>query len=135
MAAVSIAISLPKAVDRLVYDLHAFVGTTSREREALLLYNASLPLQPRAVELWQRELQPGDRYYVDTQTSVPRFPDLRLSLTLYLGFRLLPSVQVTTPREADVVLSYRMDPRRLGLRFGRIVSTGRVTAARVDNAR
>ena len=135
IAVLSAVLSLPRTADRLLYDLRAFVHKDSAEREELLLYSAGLPVTTGMVRLWQREVGPNDRYYVDTATTEIGMPDLKHSLSLYLAFRLLPSILVATPREADVVLSYRRDPRRLGLRFARVVSVGSASAARSRRAR
>jgi hypothetical protein len=72
-------------------------------------------LATRPFDAWRAAIRPGSRYYVD----VPAGPTALVYRTFATYF-LLPSTPAATPAEADVVLAYRTDPRRLGVLFARI---------------
>jgi hypothetical protein len=73
-------------------------------------------------DAWRAAVGPGDRYFVDLRPGRNRVDELRNGLVYrtFATYWLLPATPVDTPRQADVVLAYRTDPRSLGLRFRRV---------------
>lgn len=80
-----------------------------------------LPTAP--FDLFRRALAGREvRYYVDVPVGGPGqlLTTRSLVYRTFATYWLLPSVPVADPREADVVLGYRADVRRLGLRYARV---------------
>jgi hypothetical protein len=70
-------------------------------------------------------IPPHDRYYVQTGSARIRF---------WTYTSLLPRIAVTDPRDADWIVSYRHDPRRLGIGIARTWTLGRVSTKKHDRA-
>jgi hypothetical protein len=73
-------------------------------------------------DAWRAALRPGDRYFVDLRRGRDRVDELRNGLVYrtFATYWLLPATPVDSPRDADVVLAYRVDPKALGIRFARV---------------
>jgi hypothetical protein len=73
-------------------------------------------------DAWRAAVGPGVRYFVDLRRGRTKVDELRNGLVYrtFATYWLLPGTPVETPQQADVVLSYRVDPRRLGVRLSRV---------------
>lgn len=87
-----------------------------------LTFNFNRCVRTRVMDEVRALIPEEERYYVQTDSGMVRF----WSFTA-----LLPRVAVGDPRDADWVLSYRADPRELGLRF----SSGRTIRGVFANGR
>jgi hypothetical protein len=77
-----------------------------------------IPLPSDVFDFYAEQLERGDRIYFQVE-PVPfgNYLDLPGIIAAAGDFYLLPAVQVTDPRDATVVLSFRQDPKALGLRY------------------
>lgn len=83
------------------------------------LYSSAISIpnfDPLVFESARRALRPGERFAF--QTGLPG--GLGPSVQAYARYYLLPNVMVARASDADVVLSYLADPRRLGLRYASV---------------
>ena len=89
---------------------------TDHEREQALGGPLRFPMD--RFDHYRNWLRPDDRYYLDVNASgfAHEF-SLADVVAAVARFYLLPAVQVATPDEASVVLSWDRDPALLGLRY------------------
>src|SRR5262249_61455049 len=73
------------------------------------------PLPPALFDFWQARLRPRERYYVQARPAGKLALDRPLLVRSYAAYWLLPAIQVREPALADAIVSYRADPRALGL--------------------
>jgi hypothetical protein len=102
---------------RLMRTQHAVYAHMSRaERDQA--FGTSIPLRMDILDFWRAWLRPGDRYWI--QIPFEAFSvnaDKKLIVRSVAHLYLLPAIEVTALRRADVVLSWDADPGTLGLRF------------------
>jgi hypothetical protein len=78
----------------------------------------ALPLPMDRFDFYRRWLRDGDRYWLNVEPSgYSSNLDLPAAVRSLARFYLLPAVQVSSLDEADVVLSWDMDPGLLHRRF------------------
>jgi hypothetical protein len=94
--------------------LYASLTPKQREQEPL----TAIPLPADVFDFYADRLVRGDRvYYQVQQSGFSHSFDLPSIVTAAGRFYLLPSVQVTDLKRATVVVSFKADPRTLGVRF------------------
>lgn len=114
-AGVSVVASLPFTISVLVDEHRSAVQLTQAQRATDWTTHAPLP---RAVIVFFRDhVRPGQRFYVQAHGPGNTVG----SAHAVAGYALLPSVMVSSPARADVVVSFRADPRQLALRYTRVV--------------
>jgi hypothetical protein len=78
-----------------------------------------LPLRP--LDAFRAAIAPGSRYYLDVREGGESLLSTEgEAMRQFATHWLLPSLPVESPRDADVVLAYGVDVRRLGLRFSQV---------------
>ena len=78
-------------------------------------------LPPAPFDAFRAAITPGSRYYFDVPAGgVEGLTNRGTVFRTFATYWLLPSVPVDSPAQADVVVAYRADVSRLGLRFARI---------------
>ena len=69
-------------------------------------------------DCYAQHLERGDRIFFQVEpVAFGNYLDLPSIIAAAGDFYLLPAVQVTNPRDATVVVSFRQDPARLPLRY------------------
>ena len=101
---------------RLNADYRTYAAYTGIQRQHTPLDKTGLPND--VFDFYAEHLRRGDRIYFQV-LPVPfgNYLDLPGIIAAAGRFYLLPAVQVTDPRRATVVVSYRQNPKRLHLRF------------------
>jgi hypothetical protein len=117
VAVASIAQSLPIAISSLEQQRRSSEGLTDAQRATAW---ESTQVSRATIAFYRRQVKPGQRFYVQAP-STPGVADLQSTARVVTGYALLPSVSVSRPSEADVVVSFHADPRRLPLRYTRVV--------------
>ncbi|HUK99001.1 MAG TPA: hypothetical protein VLV46_15215 [Gaiellaceae bacterium] len=107
----SIVRSLPATTRTLVRQRQAFERLPASVRAG---WAPAMPFSPTVIAFYALHLRPGDRFYVQAPDS-GKLGNQRASLMLAAGYALLPHLMVSRPDEADVVLSFKANPRTLGL--------------------
>jgi hypothetical protein len=101
---------------RLADDRRTFTAYSDEQRLHALLTVDELP--PSIFDWYASLLARGDRAYFQVQESgFSSFVDVPTAFGLSARYYLLPVVQVTDPRAATVVVSYKADPSLLHLHF------------------
>ena len=114
-AGVSVVASLPFTISRLVDEHRSAVQLTQAQRTADWTTHA--PLSRAVIVFFRNHVRPGQRFYVQARGTGNTVG----SAHAVAGYALLPSVMVSSPAQADVVVSFRADPRQLRLRYTRVV--------------
>jgi hypothetical protein len=87
-----------------------------------------------AFNFFRSKLRDGDRFYLAVSRG-PFFPgvDRPTAGRIFARYYLLPSIEVGSPEQADVVFAVGVDPHSLGLPLGRVdkLAGGDYFAARV----
>jgi len=107
----SIVRSLPTTTRELVTQRQVFARLPATVRAG---WPPAMPFSPTVIAFYKQHLRPGDRFYVQAPKS-GKLGNQRASLMLAAGFALLPHLMVSRPDQADVVLSFKANPRTLGL--------------------
>ena len=97
-------------------DYRTYSAYTDLERRHAPL--DKIPFPADVFDFYAEHLERGDRIYFQVE-PVPFGNYLHLpGIVAAVGhFYLLPAVQVSDPRDATVVVSFRQDPKALGLRY------------------
>ena len=97
-------------------DYRTYAGYTGLQRRHAPI--AGIPLPTDVFDFYAAHVRRGDRIYFQVvREPFGNYLDLPGIVAATGRFYLLPAVQVTDPRKATVVLSWRADPRRLHLRY------------------
>ena len=115
-----LALSLEKGVQRswsvMRSEHERFAAYTPLQRQQS--YGSALPLPMDIFEWYRQYLRPGDRYFVQVQPGAfGRFIDKTTAVRTVARLYLLPAIEATDLRHANVVLSFDIDPARLGLHY------------------
>jgi hypothetical protein len=88
----------------------------------------------RVLQFWKDRLRKGDRYYLNSPATTPTVPSWLALLGLISNYYLVPAERVLEARNATVILSWNLPPRRAGVPLaattklaGADVSISRVT--------
>jgi hypothetical protein len=93
-----------------------YAGYTGLQRQHAPI--DGIPLPSEVFDFYAAHVRRGDRIYFQVvREPFGNYLDLPGIVAATGRFYLLPAVQVTDPRRATVVLSWRADPRRLHLRY------------------
>jgi hypothetical protein len=95
---------------RIAGDYSAFSAYTAADR--LHAPTASVGLEGQIFDWYSQHLTKGDRFYV--QVDAEHDPGF---VRMVAGYYLLPAVEVATPSQATVVLSYWTNPNALGIHY------------------
>jgi hypothetical protein len=102
---------------RLMRNEHArFSSVPAAQREQAFV--TSLPLQTDIFEFYRHFLRPGDRYWMQVRNGAfGQFADKQTAVTAVAHLYLLPAIAVDSIDDANVILSWDMDPALLPLRY------------------
>jgi hypothetical protein len=78
-----------------------------------------MPFSPTVIAFYGMHLRPGDRFYLQAPDG-GKLGNQRASMMLAAEFALLPHLMVSRPDAANVVLSFKANPRTLGLVYTRV---------------
>ena len=136
LALASVVKTLPRTWDWLSTQRAQSARLSPLDRVQAPGYKALLPVD--VFDFFRAHLRRSDRFYVQVggqpQSNFFRGVSRETALQTFGRFYLLPSVLVTDPRRADVVLSVGADPHALGLPLKSVVrsSSGDYSFARVQ---
>jgi hypothetical protein len=85
----------------------------SRAQAARAIWRES-PLPPSLYDFWRSRVRRGDRFYLAARSESARSLERPLIVRSYAAYWLLPAVEVRRPQRANVILTYRVDPKRFG---------------------
>jgi hypothetical protein len=122
VALFSVRETWPATWDRLSQDQERF-GALSPERRARMPGRA-IPLPMWAFDFFKRRLAPGTRYYMQVVEGGFGTADFKTTVRTLGSFYLLPAVMVRNPADADVILSWGVNPHELGLAYSWITKLG-----------
>jgi hypothetical protein len=119
---------------RLMRNEHAlYAGYTRAQRDDA--YGALIPIRMDILGFWRRQLQSGDRYWIQIpDEAFSANGDKRFVVRSVSHLYLLPATEASSLRDATVVLSWDADPGTLGLRYSQQARAGLqlVFVSRID---
>ena len=97
-------------------DYRTYAAYSNLQRQHAPIDKLGLPSD--VFDFYAEHLRRGDRIYYQVEpVAFGNYLDLPGLVAAAGDFYLLPAVQVTDPRDATVVVSFRQDPARLHLRY------------------
>lgn len=102
---------------RLVRSQHTvYSGLTRTERDQAFI--DAIPLRVDIFDFWRAWLRPGDRYWIQIPNEAfSANADKKLVVRSVAHLYLLPAIEATSLRNANVVLSWDADPGLLHLHY------------------
>jgi hypothetical protein len=113
IALASAALGAAKIWPRLADERARWADATPAEA-ARAIWSES-PLPPALFDFYRAQLRPGDRYWVQARPAPETSLEKPLLVRSYAAYWLLPAIQVRRLADATAVLSFRADPRALGV--------------------
>jgi hypothetical protein len=129
VALASTAFGASKVVSHLTHERHRYAGFSEAQAERAIWEES--PLRPAVFAFYRAHLRPGERYWVQARPAGPQSLVRPLLVRSYAAYWLLPAVQVRRLADADAVVSYRADPRSLGVPLASVVRSGVGAVARI----
>jgi hypothetical protein len=112
----SIAKDVPRSWSAMRSEHSRFAGYTRLQRDEL--FGSQLPLPMDIFDWYRLYLRPSDRYFIQVQNGgFGRFIDKQTAVRTVARLYLLPAIEATDLRHANVVLSFDSDPAQLHLHF------------------
>jgi hypothetical protein len=85
----------------------------SKAQAARAIWRES-PLAPALYDFWRSQVQRGDRFYLAAKPESAQSLEKPLIVRSYAAYWLLPAIEVRAARQANVILTFRVDPARFG---------------------
>ncbi len=121
--------TLPRSWGFMAAQLELYGNVSADVRDRTPGYAIGLPVE--YFDFYREHLRRGERYYLYVPAapdalveSLPPGVDLPDAVRLFGRFYLLPAIQVNEPERADIILTFRSDPRDLGIAYDRIEQAG-----------
>jgi hypothetical protein len=112
----SIAKDVPHSWSLMRSQHASFAGYTRLQRDEA--FGTQLPVPMDIFEWYRQYLRPGDRYFIQVQKGgFGRFIDKPTAVRTVAHLYLLPAIEATDLRHANVVLSFDSDPAQLHLHY------------------
>lgn len=112
----------PATWERLDQEQERYGALSPERRERMP--GRAIPLPMWAFDFFKKRLEPGTRYYMHVVEGGFGTADFRTTVRTLGNFYLLPAVMVPDPADADVVLSWGVNPHELGLPYTWITKLG-----------
>jgi hypothetical protein len=122
VALFSVLETWPATWERLDQEQERY-GALSQERRERMPGRA-IPLPMWAFDFFKKRLEPRDRYYMHVVEGGFGTADFQTTVRTVGNFYLLPAVMVRDPADADVILSWGVNPHELGLPYSWIAKLG-----------